>query len=211
MSLALAACSPGATSEEAAAESTPAAPETQGAKADSADAGPSEGSWGETITIQRPSLDPDRQPSTLTEDFSEFDPSAEFVLTDVGDVACDGDAADSFGQYVEGVVQPENGRFYAVHAEFKVLENEWMEQGNEMLNANNFSYVSPSGQEFAGDIASVSTLSCLRTGTLSIYTEEGESDSGMIVFDIPNETGGTLVHQRYEGEKVQEDEFPLDR
>lgn len=173
-------------------------------------AGPAKSSWGETITVQRPSMDPNRQPSSPTENYSEFDPSAEFVLTDVGDVTCDGYATDRFGNVTGGTVQPENGKFYAVQVELKVLENKWMETGTEMLNANNFSYVSPSGQEITGEkIATASASSCLKSGTLNMYTYEGESDSGMIVFDIADETGGKLVHQRYEGEKVSEEEFPL--
>jgi hypothetical protein len=173
-------------------------------------AGPAKSNWGETITVQRPSLDPNRQPSSQTEQFSEFDPSAEFVLTDVGDVTCDGYGTDSYGRLTGGPVQPLNGKFYAVKAEMKVLENKWMEKGTEMLNANNFSYVSPSGEEHPAEkIASLPASTCLRSGGLSMFTYEGESDSGMIVFDIPNETGGKLVHQRYEGEKIPEEEFPL--
>lgn len=172
--------------------------------------GPAKSSWGETITLQRPSMDPSRQPSSVTENYSEFDPTAEVVLTDVGDVACDGYAADSFGNVTGGTVQPENGKFYAVKAELKVLENKWMEKGNESLNANNFRYVSPSGVELKGEkIATVPAFSCLKSGALSMYTYEGESDSGTIIFDIPKETGGKLVLERYEGEKIPEEEFAL--
>lgn len=107
-------------------------------------------------------------------------------------------------------MEAENGRFYAVKADLKVLENKWMEKGTESLNANNFSYVSPSGEELKGDkIATVPAFSCLTSGALSMYTYEGETASGMIVFDIPNETGGKLVLERYEGEKDPEEEFPL--
>jgi hypothetical protein len=146
----------------------------------------------------------------VTENFSEFDPSAEVVLTDIGDVTCDGYATDRFGNVTGGTVRPENGKFYAVKADLKVLENKWMEKGTESLNANNFRYVSPSGEELNGEkIATVPASSCLKSGALSMYTYEGESDAGMIVFDIPDETGGKLVLQRYEGEKVPEEEFPL--
>lgn len=125
-------------------------------------------------------------------------------------MTCDGYATDRFGNVTGGTVQPENGKFYAVNVELKVLENKWMENATEMLNANNFSYVSPSGEELPGEkIATVPALSCLKTGGLSMYTYEGGSDSGVIVFDIPNETGGKLVHKRYEGEKIPEEEFPL--
>ncbi|MGJ3191235.1 hypothetical protein [Paenarthrobacter sp. FR1] len=133
-------------------------------------------------------------------------------MTDVGDVACTGLAFDKFGGAVGGLAKPENGRFYAVQVEMKVYDNKWMDKGIEMLNANSFSYVSPSGKELPPEkIATTPAYNCLSKGFLSMYIYEQQTGSGKIVFDIPNETGGKLVHQRYDKENLPEEEFPLDR
>ncbi|CAM3894702.1 hypothetical protein MIFL109517_09910 [Micrococcus flavus] len=98
---------------------------------------------------------------------------------------------------------PENGSLVALEAELEVFpgaDDQYVD--GEILNGGRFRFIGEDGETFSGDLATLATYSCIPIADL-LKTDigEGEKSSGVILLDVPAESGVLLLEEPMSGNK----------
>lgn len=98
---------------------------------------------------------------------------------------------------------PENGSLVALEAELEVFpgaDDQYVD--GEILNGGRFRFIGEDGETFSGDLSTLATYSCIPIADL-LKTDigEGEKSSGVILLDVPTESGVLLLEEPMSGNK----------
>lgn len=98
---------------------------------------------------------------------------------------------------------PENGSLVALEAELEVFpgaDDQYVD--GEILNGGRFRFIGEDGETFSGDLSTLATYSCIPIADL-LKTDigEGEKSSGVILLDVPAESGVLLLEEPMSGNK----------